>query len=49
MSETKNQPATKAYGITVYFRIREVEQVMDLLVCECECQPEPQTHIGVEN
>jgi len=47
MNGVKNQ--SKAYGVTVYFRIKEIEQVMDLLVCECECEPEPQTFIDGDN
>ena len=45
LSEVKiSKQVKKAYGFTVYARIKEVEQVMDLLVCECE--PEPQTYLG---
>ena len=50
MSEVKiSKQVKKAYGFTVYARIKEVEQVMDLLVCECECEPEPQTFIDGDN
>lgn len=49
MNKEKRQSEIKAYGFTVYARIKEIEQVMDLLVCECECEPEPQTTTVIES